>query len=43
MRKGIAMLLAVLLLFSQAFAETVQKAPDYTMEGYDGDLSGRQL
>ena len=41
MRKGIAILLAVLLLFSQAFAETVQKAPDYTMEGYDGDISGR--
>ena len=41
MRKGITVLLAVLLLFSQAFAETAQKAPDYTMEGYDGELSGR--
>ena len=41
MRKGIAALLAFLLLFSQAFAETAQKAPDYTMEGYDGELSGR--
>jgi len=41
MRKGITVLLAVLLLFSQAFAETVQKAPDYTMEGYDGELTGR--
>ena len=41
MRKGITVFLAVLLLFSQACAETAQKAPDYTMEGYDGDLSGR--
>ena len=41
MRKGITVLLAVLLLFSQAFAETAQKAPDFTMEGYDGELSGR--
>ena len=41
MRKGITVLLAILLLFSQAFAETAQKAPDYTMEGYDGELSGR--
>lgn len=40
MRKGIALLLAVLLLLSQAAAETAQKAPDYTMEGYD-DFSGR--
>ena len=41
MRKGITVFLAVLMLFSQACAETAQKAPDYTMEGYDGDLSGR--
>ena len=41
MRKGITMLLAIVLLFSQAFAETVQKAPDYIMEGYDGGLTGR--
>ncbi len=41
MRKGITVLLAIVLLFSQAFAETVQKAPDYIMEGYDGGLTGR--
>ena len=41
MRKGITILLAVLLLFSRAFAETTQKAPDFIMEGYDGGLSGR--
>ena len=41
MRKAIAVLLAAVLLFSAACAETVQKAPDFTMEGYDGELSGR--
>ena len=41
MRKGIAVLLAMLMLVSQALAETTQKAPDYTMEGYDGEFSGR--
>ena len=41
MRRGITVLLAVLLLFSQAVSENVQKAPDFTMEGYDGELSGR--
>ena len=40
MRKWIAVLLAALLPFSCTLAETVQKAPDYTMEGYDGDVTG---
>ena len=41
MRKWIAVLLAALLTFSYAVAETVQKAPDFTMEGYDGEIAGR--
>ena len=41
MRKGIAIFLAVTALLSPALAETTQKAPDYTMEGYDGEFSGR--
>ena len=41
MRKVITVFLAFLLLFSQALAESSQKAPDYAMEGYDGELSGR--
>ena len=41
MRKWIAILLAMMMLFSAAAAETTQKAPDYTMEGYDGEFSGR--
>ena len=32
MRKWIAILLAMMMLFSAAAAETTQKAPDYTME-----------
>ena len=42
MRKVITVFLAFLLLFSQALAESSQKAPDYAMEGYDGELSGRK-
>ena len=30
-----------MLLFSAAFAESAQKAPDYLMEGFDGDISYR--
>ena len=41
MRRFASILLAAALLFSAAAAESVQKAPDYIMEGYDGDLSGR--
>ena len=41
MRKGIVIFLAVMMLFASALAETTQKAPDYTMEGYDGEFSGR--
>ena len=37
MRKVITVFLAFLLLFSQALAESSQKAPDYAMEGYDGE------
>ena len=41
MRKIMAVLLAVLMLFSGmgAFAGEVQKAPDFIMEGFDGDSS----
>ena len=41
MRKGIVWFLVILLLFSTACGESMQKAPDYIMEGYDGDLSYR--
>ena len=41
MRRWAALVLAAALLFSGAFAETVQKAPDYILEGYDGDLTNR--
>ena len=41
MRKGFAIVISIILLFSAAAAENVQKAPDFILEGYDGDLSGR--
>ena len=41
MRKGIVWILLILMLFSTACGESMQKAPDYIMEGYDGDLSYR--
>ena len=41
MRRIAAMFLAALLVFSAAAAENAQKAPDFIMEGYDGDLSNR--
>ena len=37
MRKIIAVLLTVFLCFTLACADETQKAPDYVMEGYDGD------
>ena len=39
MRKCLAILLLFMLFVSAAAAETVQKAPDFIMEGYDGDGS----
>ena len=41
MRKFIAMLLAGMLLFccAGAAAEETQKAPDFILEGFDGDSS----
>lgn len=42
MRKGAALILTLVLLFSVALGEsTTQKAPDYIMEGYDGDVTYR--
>ena len=41
MRKGIVWILMVLMLFSTACGESMQKAPDYIMEGYDGDVTSR--
>lgn len=41
MLKRLVWILAVILLFQTACAETVQTAPDYVMEGYDGDLTYR--
>ena len=41
MRKVTALILAVLLLFASASAEELQKAPDYVMEGFDGEVTGR--
>lgn len=41
MRKRLVWILAIILLFQTACAETVQTAPDYVMEGYDGDLTYR--
>ena len=41
MRKGIVWILALMLLFSAAYGESTQKAPDYILEGYDGKVSYR--
>ena len=41
MRKGIIWILTLLMLFSGACAESTQKAPDYIMEGYDGNVTYR--
>lgn len=41
MRRGAVWVLAILMLFSTAFADSTQKAPDYLMEGYDGGVSYR--
>lgn len=41
MRKGILWILTLMMLFSAAFAESTQKAPDYLMEGYDGNVDYR--
>ena len=41
MRRGIVLILAALMLFSAAFAESTQKAPDYILEGYDGNVTYR--
>jgi len=40
-RKAVVWILALLMLFSCACAESGQKAPDYLMEGFDGDLNYR--
>ena len=41
MRKGVIWILVIIMLFSTACGESLQKAPDYIMEGYDGDVSYR--
>ena len=41
MHKGIVWILVLGMMFSAACAESAQKAPDYIMEGYDGDVSYR--
>ena len=41
MRKGVLWILMIVMLFSTACAESTQKAPDYLMEGYDGDVTYR--
>ena len=41
MRKGAVWILALVMLFSAACAESIQKAPDYIMEGYDGGVTYR--
>lgn len=42
MRRAAALITAILLLFSGAAAEEMtQKAPDFILEGYDGEVSGR--
>lgn len=41
MRKGAVWILALVMLFSAACAESMQKAPDYIMEGYDGGVTYR--
>ena len=41
MRRGTAWILMIILLFSAACAENGQQAPDYLMEGYDGNVTYR--
>ena len=41
MRKGIVWILALMLLFSAACGESMQKAPDFILEGYDGKVNYR--
>lgn len=41
MRRLTSLLIIIALLFSAAAAEAPQKAPDYILEGFDGDVSGR--
>ena len=41
MRRGLIWILALMMLFSAACAESTQKAPDYLMEGYDGGVTYR--
>lgn len=41
MRKGTALILMLLMLFSAAYGESMQKAPDYILEGFDGNVSYR--
>ena len=41
MRKRVLWILVFMMLFSAACAESTQKAPDYLMEGYDGDVTYR--
>jgi putative aldouronate transport system substrate-binding protein len=41
MRKSIVWILVIFMLFSTACGESMQKAPDYIMEGYDGDVTYR--
>ena len=39
MRKWTIWILALAMLFSAACAESLQKAPDYIMEGFDGGVT----
>ena len=41
MRKGIVWILALMLLFSAACGESMQEAPDFILEGYDGKVNYR--
>ena len=41
MRRGAVLILAIVMLFSTACADSIQKAPDYLMEGYDGGVDYR--
>lgn len=41
MRRGAAWILMLVMLFSAAFAESTQKAPDFIMEGYEGEVNYR--
>ena len=41
MRRGAAWILMLVMLFSAAFAESTQKAPDIIMEGYEGEVNYR--